>query len=128
MRMVAHNPHVQRYEAGDVHWFGGVLVAINGATATIRYVPQLTAEINTSLLPSGIVKGHPIQVRATVSPTNVHTIVEVRRGFWDNTNPGGDESGAVDRALAGVGPWFYSSIGRDITGENEEKAWTRQLR
>lgn len=58
--------------------------------------------------------------------SNTHTIVEVADSHWIDA-PRPDEAEWVGRALAGLAPWYYGCVPKSITGEKEEKSWTRRV-
>jgi hypothetical protein len=111
------------YDAGDTHWRGGVVLSTTEDTVTIRYLAEQTLEktADVSLAVAGTrAKGQPLAVRWS----GAHTIVEVIGTRWSGMDsPGSDEAGAVDRALAGTGPWRYGVVPSDITGETGESAY-----
>ncbi len=122
-------PNVTYVDRPGEHWRPGVIWEITGATATVRIArvggPYRDYTVATSSLPSLSI-GSPIVAKFTSEA--FEPIADLQAGEWNSGEaprgaaPNGDteERDAVRR-----GVFYVGVIPRRITGEPEEKAWTR---
>ena len=100
------------------NWRVGKLLAINGASASVRVLVsgafRRTKTVATSILPAGIAVGHPLAVEISSSHPDDSTIVRVVPGLWGGNEPQDETTAATDDGRFGVLP-------RSIT--NEPRYW-----